>query len=120
VKASASMESKMHDEMMENRKGSGTLETGLGEDDAKVMGKVVLKMDVRYVLFSFFFLHRMIHVADYDASILPILALLFLCSFIDRTNVGNAKILGLEKDIHINDHQYAIGLCVFYATYIAR
>lgn len=47
------------------------------------------------------------------------LALLFLCSFIDRTNVGNAKILGLEADIHINDHQYAIGLCVFYATYIA-
>lgn len=55
-----------------------------------------------------------------DSSILPILALLFLCSFIDRTNVGNAKILGLEKDIGINDHQYAIGLCVFYATYIAR
>lgn len=53
----------MHDEMMENRKGSGTLETGLGEDDAKVMGKVVLKMDVRYVLLSFF-LHLMIHVAD--------------------------------------------------------
>lgn len=52
--------------------------------------------------------------------ILPVLALLFLCSFIDRTNVGNAKILGLEADIHINDHQYAIGLCVFYATYIAR
>ena len=51
--------------------------------------------------------------------ILPVLALLFLCSFIDRTNVGNAKILGLEKDIHITDHQYAIGLCVFYATYIA-
>lgn len=53
-------------------------------------------------------------------SILPVLALLFLCSFIDRTNVGNAKILGLEADIRINDHQYAIGLCVFYATYIAR
>ena len=34
--------------------------------------------------------------------------------------MGNAKILGLEKDIHITDHQYAIGLCVFYATYIAR
>jgi hypothetical protein len=48
------------------------------------------------------------------------LAVLFLCSFLDRTNVGNAKILGLQKDIKITDHQYAIGLCVFYATYIAR
>jgi hypothetical protein len=55
-----------------------------------------------------------------DVRLLPVLALLFLCSFIDRTNVGNAKILGLEKDIRINDHQYAVGLCVFYATYIAR
>jgi len=58
--------------------------------------------------------------ADNHDSILPVLAMLFLCSFIDRTNVGNAKILGLEKDININDHQYSIGLCVFYATYIAR
>ena len=55
-----------------------------------------------------------------DVRILPILALLFLCSFIDRTNVGNAKILGLQEDLDITNHQYAIGLCVFYATYIAR
>ena len=52
--------------------------------------------------------------------ILPVLALLFLCSFIDRTNVGNAKILGLQADTHMTDHEYAIGLCAFYATYIAR
>lgn len=53
-----------------------------------------------------------------DARVLPMLAILFLCSFLDRTNVGNAKILGLEKSININDHQYAVGLAVFYATYI--
>ncbi|KEF51712.1 uncharacterized protein A1O9_12347 [Exophiala aquamarina CBS 119918] len=33
-----------------------------------------------------------------DSRIVPILAVLFLYSFLDRTNVGNAKILGLEKD----------------------
>ncbi|KAF2795758.1 MFS general substrate transporter [Melanomma pulvis-pyrius CBS 109.77] len=54
-----------------------------------------------------------------DVRLLPVLALLFLCSFIDRTNVGNAKILGLQRDIRLTDHEYAIGLCVFYATYIA-
>lgn len=48
------------------------------------------------------------------------LALLFLCSFLDRTNVGNAKIYGLEKDLNINDQQYDIGLTVFYLTYICR
>ncbi|CAN9113731.1 unnamed protein product [Alternaria sp. RS040] len=88
---------KMHDEKLENRSGSEQLEAGFGDDD-RVAKKLLFKMDVR---------------------ILPVLALLFLCSFIDRTNVGNAKILGLERDIKINDHQYSIGLCVFYATYIA-
>lgn len=48
------------------------------------------------------------------------LALLFLCSFLDRTNVGNAKIIGLETDLKITDHQYDIGLTVFYLTYICR
>lgn len=51
--------------------------------------------------------------------VMPLLALLLLCSFLDRTNVGNAKILGLEADLGITDKQYSQGLAVFYATYIA-
>ncbi|KAI1332371.1 MFS general substrate transporter [Xylariaceae sp. FL0255] len=53
-----------------------------------------------------------------DTRILPILALLFLCSFFDRTNVGNARLYGLEKEIRVTDLQYDIGLSVYYATYI--
>ncbi|KAF7165689.1 hypothetical protein CNMCM6106_001800 [Aspergillus hiratsukae] len=53
-----------------------------------------------------------------DTRILPALALLFLCSFLDRTNVGNAKILGLQNDLNITGNQYDIGLTVFYLTYI--
>lgn len=55
-----------------------------------------------------------------DTRVLPILALLFLCSFLDRTNVGNAKILGLAEDLNMTNLQYNQGLAVFYATYIAR
>ncbi|KAH8681725.1 putative MFS transporter [Xylariales sp. PMI_506] len=54
-----------------------------------------------------------------DTHILPVLALLFLCSFLDRTNVGNARLYNLETDLGMTDHQYDIGLAVFYATYIA-
>ncbi|KAL6851780.1 MFS general substrate transporter [Trichoderma novae-zelandiae] len=54
-----------------------------------------------------------------DTRLMPVLALLLLCSFLDRTNVGNAKILGLEADLGISDRQYSQGLAVFYATYIA-
>ncbi|KAL4937699.1 hypothetical protein BDV06DRAFT_215677 [Aspergillus oleicola] len=53
-----------------------------------------------------------------DTRILPVLAILFLCSFLDRTNVGNAKILGLEDDLNITNHQYDIGLAIFYLFYI--
>ncbi|KAI2641293.1 major facilitator superfamily domain-containing protein [Xylaria nigripes] len=53
-----------------------------------------------------------------DTRVLPVLAVLFLCSFFDRTNVGNARLYGLERDIGITDHQYDIGLSVYYATYI--
>lgn len=55
-----------------------------------------------------------------DTRVLPILALLFLCSFLDRTNVGNAKIIGLAEDLNMSNLQYNQGLAVFYATYIAR
>ena len=58
--------------------------------------------------------------AEILSRVLPVLALLFLCSFLDRTNVGNAKLYGLAKDIHITDLQYDQGLAVFFATYIAR
>ncbi|WYZ36026.1 hypothetical protein EsH8_X_000673 [Colletotrichum jinshuiense] len=54
-----------------------------------------------------------------DTRVLPLLALLFLCSFLDRTSVGNAKIIGLEEDLGISNTQYNQGLAVFYATYIA-
>ena len=46
------------------------------------------------------------------------LALLFLCSFLDRTNVGNAKLYDLEKDIHITDKHYDDGLAIFYLFYV--
>ncbi|KAF5671616.1 major facilitator superfamily transporter [Fusarium denticulatum] len=35
-----------------------------------------------------------------------------------RTNVGNAKIIGMEKDLGLTNLQYSQGLAVFYATYV--
>ncbi|OBT39494.1 hypothetical protein VE00_10521 [Pseudogymnoascus sp. WSF 3629] len=54
-----------------------------------------------------------------DIRIIPIMALLFLCSFLDRTNVGNAKVYNMEHDINISDHQYDTCLVIYYAFYIA-
>ena len=36
-----------------------------------------------------------------DSHLLPFLALLYLLSFLDRANIGNAKLAGLEKDLNM-------------------
>lgn len=36
-----------------------------------------------------------------DGHLLPFLALLYLLSFLDRANIGNAKLAGLEKDLNM-------------------
>lgn len=36
-----------------------------------------------------------------DRVLLPLLSLLYLLSFLDRTNIGNAKLAGLEKDLNL-------------------
>ena len=55
-----------------------------------------------------------------DARILPILFLLFLISFVDRSNIANARIQGLEKSLHMNPkgHGYNIALFSFTIPYI--
>lgn len=41
-----------------------------------------------------------------DLRLLPPLALLYLMSYMDRTNMGNAKLQNLEKDLHLTGQQY--------------
>ncbi len=84
--------------------------------------KVLFKTDLRYDDMAPLALlaATSFYIADAMFSVLPLVALLFLCSFLDRTNVGNAKIIGLEKDIHISPSQYRNGLAIYYACYIAR
>ena len=48
---------------------------------------------------------------------IPWLTLLYLVSFLDRTNVGNAKIEGLQEDLNITNSQYNLGLAIFFLVY---
>ena len=34
------------------------------------------------------------------------LCLLYLLSFLDRTNIGNARLAGMEKDLGMGGHDY--------------
>lgn len=42
-----------------------------------------------------------------DLRLLPVLALFYLVSYINRTNMGNARLQGLEKDLHLSPQQYS-------------
>ena len=41
-----------------------------------------------------------------DSNIIPILALLYFLSFLDRGSIGNARIQGLAQDLHLTGPQY--------------
>jgi hypothetical protein len=100
---------------LEESKSAALNQYGDHAHQQKLTRRILLKLDIRLVLT----LHLQ-HSLLIRLSLLPTLALLFLLSFLDRTAVGNLKILGLEKDLSMTDHQYDIGLAVFYLTYICR
>jgi hypothetical protein len=52
-----------------------------------------------------------------DIRLIPNLALLYLLSFLDRGNIGNAKIQGLLGDLNLSGAQYNWCLTVFFFTY---
>ncbi|RYP65893.1 hypothetical protein DL771_008077 [Monosporascus sp. 5C6A] len=54
-----------------------------------------------------------------DTRILPVFVLLVLCSFLDRTNVGNAKVYKMDKELGLSSLQWQQGLAAFYPLYIA-
>lgn len=53
-----------------------------------------------------------------DLHLLPGVCLLYLLSFLDRSNVANAKLEGLTTDLHITGNQYLTGLTLFFVGYI--
>jgi MFS family permease len=53
-----------------------------------------------------------------DLHVLPPLFVLLLVAFLDRINIGNARILGLEEDLGMVGNDYAIALQVFFVLYI--
>ncbi|KAL4878919.1 major facilitator superfamily domain-containing protein [Aspergillus karnatakaensis] len=57
-------------------------------------------------------------VKKFDRILVPFLALLYLLSFLDRSNIGNAKIAGLMDDLKLSSSQYEWLLTAFYITYI--
>lgn len=53
-----------------------------------------------------------------DLHVIPVLSLLYSLAFIDRINIGNARLQGLEKDLKMKGQDYNVALFVFFVPYI--
>jgi MFS family permease len=53
-----------------------------------------------------------------DLSIIPPVTLLYLFSFLDRVNIGNARLYGLEQDLNLSSQQYQTAVSLLFVTYL--
>ncbi|KAJ7290157.1 major facilitator superfamily domain-containing protein [Mycena rebaudengoi] len=82
--------------------GTGSIDTGTGSEQP------VFNSELERVVWR-----------KIDMWILPIVTIFYLLSFLDRTNIGNAKVAGLQKDLKMTPTQYSFALTVTYIPYIA-
>jgi hypothetical protein len=52
-----------------------------------------------------------------NLHVVPPLAILFLLVFFDRVNIGNAKIQGMTKELHMEGQDYSIAFFIFFIPY---
>jgi len=53
-----------------------------------------------------------------DLYVVSCATMLYFLSFLDRSNIGNARVAGLQQDLKMSDHQYSLALTVTYIPYM--
>lgn len=52
-----------------------------------------------------------------DFRLIPLLTFLYVLSFLDRSNIGNANIAGMSESLGLVGNDYNVCLMVFFFTY---
>ncbi|KZP18735.1 MFS general substrate transporter [Athelia psychrophila] len=52
-----------------------------------------------------------------DWHLLPFVSILYLLSYLDRSNIGNAKVAGMAKDLQLTGYKYNTAAAVFFIFY---
>jgi MFS family permease len=53
-----------------------------------------------------------------DKFIVPTVMITYLLCFLDRVNIGNAKLYGLEQDLNMHGMQYQAAVSLLFVTYV--
>ena len=87
-----------------NSSGSGTPIEGssfneniTSEEDSALDSRITRKIDMRLV---------------------PMLCMLYLTAYLDRTNIGNARLYGLEKELKMPSNGYNTAIWTFFLTFV--
>lgn len=54
-----------------------------------------------------------------DLKLIPMFGAMYFFSYLDRSNIGNAKLAGLMEDLNLTQSQFSTASSVLYATYIS-
>lgn len=54
-----------------------------------------------------------------DSYLMPLITTLFVLAFLDRSNIGNARIAGLQESFNMSSNQFDWLLTAFYISYIS-
>ncbi|KAL2676433.1 hypothetical protein Neosp_010191 [[Neocosmospora] mangrovei] len=94
--ATGSSDKPTMDQQLEHAIASDNPESGPEPFDPKEVKRVTRKIDFR---------------------LLPVLTILYLLCYIDRGNIGNARVAGMNDDLGITPGQYNMALTVFFIPY---
>lgn len=53
-----------------------------------------------------------------DWRLVPMLVLLYLVAYLDKTNIGNAKIEGMTVDLNLHGIQYNVVVAIFFIPFV--
>jgi MFS family permease len=53
-----------------------------------------------------------------DLRVVPVLSILYLLAFLDRTNIANASVFGLVADLNLAGNEYNTALTIFFVPYV--
>ncbi|OAQ74482.1 vitamin H transporter [Purpureocillium lilacinum] len=53
-----------------------------------------------------------------DWHMLPCVSFMYLLNYLDRINVSNARLAGLQKDLGMSDTVWSVGISMFYVGYV--
>jgi len=53
-----------------------------------------------------------------DLHIAPVVMILYMIAFLDRSNIGYANVQGMSTDINLTGNQFNVATSIFYVTYV--